>query len=118
MLSAIIVIYILLKIRSRQMIRKIKNPVKTTGKITGFEIKQGKKKKWIHDVVSFDVDNTTFSTTNTSSPFYMTGKSPIGDIYDVIYNSKNPDDSIVIDNTIFDALTKAFLLLSLNYQIR
>lgn len=117
MITALLTIYFILYMKSRMKISKIKNRAETAGKVSGFEIKVDSKKKWTRDVVSFYVDKEMFTGTKTSSPFYLKSKSPIGTDYKVIYNTKNPADNIIIDNTFFTQIRYAIFAIASVYVV-
>ena len=117
MIVALFVIYIMLLFRSKYKIGKIENPVKIQGEVSGYEIKLGKRKRWVYDIVSFYVDNDMFIAKNTSSPFYLTGKSKIGKKYDVVYDKTNPNSNIIVDNTIFIQIKRSIVILISIYAI-
>ena len=117
MISAILVIYALLWFRSKCKIGKIENPSTTTGVVSGCEIVANKKKKWVRDIVSFNVDKDVFMATNSSSPFYLSGEFPVGKKFKVVYNKLNPNDNIIVDNTVFEQLKISLFVMMAVYAI-
>lgn len=115
MITALIIIYIMLKIKSKIKISKIQNPRRIKGKVSGYEIRVHGKKKWTYDVVSFEIDNDIFTASKTSSPFYLKSHSNIGEEYEIVYNEKQPNENIIIDNTVFTQLKFAMYILSSIY---
>jgi hypothetical protein len=117
MIIGLIAIYILLKVRSNQKIKRIKNPTRIIGEVSGYEIKVDSKKKWTYDVVSFYIDGEMFTAKKTSSPFYLSSHSKIGVNYEIIYDKNCPSDNIIIDNSVFEQIKKSILVLSSTYII-
>ena len=117
MIFGLLIVYLVLKLKSKNMVNKIKNQARTSGEVNGYEIKVDSKKKWTFDIVSFLVDGEMFLAKKTSSPFYLSSRSKCGTKYDDVYDKTCPSNNIIIDDIIFQQIRKSLVMLSCVYLI-